>query len=107
MIKKGDTVYVIAGNHRAKGQKARVSKFVPSSSRVFLEPVEATEPKSFINPVKKFVKKTQEKPEGSIETIEASIHVSNVMLASNYESSRRVVKSEAKPVKAVKAKKTK
>lgn len=108
MIKKGDTVYVITGNHRAKGQKARVTKLLPSKSRVYLEPLEVSEPKTFINPVKKFTKKTQEKPEGSIETIESSIHVSNVMLSSVYESSRRgqtknlaVAKSSSK-TKAVK-----
>jgi len=88
MIKKNDIVYVIAGNSQAKGKKAKVTRVLPTS-RVLLEPIEVTEPKTFINPLKKHIKKTQEKPEGSIEVREASLHISNVMLADRYESSRR------------------
>lgn len=92
MIKKNSIVYVISGNSNAKGKKAKVAKVLPTS-RVILEPVEATEPKTFINPIKKHIKKTQEKPEGSIDVREGSIHVSNVMLATDFESSRRSKKS--------------
>lgn len=92
MIKKNSLVYVITGNSNVKGKKAKVTKVLPTS-RVLLEPIEATEPKTFINPIKKHVKKTQEKPEGSIDTREGSIHISNLMLASDFENSRRGKKS--------------
>lgn len=69
-IKKGDTVVVIAG--KDKGAKGEVTKVLPEDRRVVVQGV---------NVVKKHQKPTQLNPQGGIQNIEKSIHVSNVALA--------------------------
>lgn len=71
-IKKGDLVVVIAG--RDKGKQGRVLEVVKDSDRVVVEGVQR---------VTKHVKAGQTNRgsrTGGIETVEAPIHVSNVML---------------------------
>lgn len=68
-IRKGDTVKVIAGKDR--GKTGKVLRSVPEKSRVVVEKV---------NMVKKAMRPTQATPRGGISTVEAPIHVSNVML---------------------------
>ena len=68
-IRKGDTVKVIAGKDR--GKTGKVLRSVPEKSRVVVEKV---------NMVKKAMRPTQQNPQGGITTMEAPIHVSNVML---------------------------
>ncbi|WP_124039185.1 50S ribosomal protein L24 [Neoactinobaculum massilliense] len=71
-IKKGDLVQVIAG--RDKGLQGHVLKVIPAADRVIVEGV---------GRVKKHVRAGQNAQgavTGGIETIEAPIHVSNVML---------------------------
>ncbi len=68
-IKKGDTVVVIAGDH--KGNEGVVSKIIRSNNRVIVEGV---------NLVTKHVKPSSTNPQGGIQKIEAPIHVSNVSL---------------------------
>ncbi|NCD17817.1 MAG: 50S ribosomal protein L24 [Actinobacteria bacterium] len=71
-IKKGDQVIVIAG--RDKGRTGRVLEVMKDSDRVVVEGVQR---------VKKHTKVGQSQRgarTGGIETIEAPIHVSNVML---------------------------
>ena len=71
-IKKGDTVKVIAG--RDKGKTGRVIDVRTDSDRVIVEGVQR---------VKRHTKVGQSQRgarTGGIETIEAPIHVSNVML---------------------------
>ena len=68
-IRKGDTVKVIAGKDR--GKTGKVLRSVPEKSRVVVEKV---------NMVKKAMRPTQANPQGGISTVEAPIHVSNVML---------------------------
>ncbi|MDX5455406.1 MAG: 50S ribosomal protein L24 [Rhodococcus sp. (in: high G+C Gram-positive bacteria)] len=71
-IKKGDQVIVIAG--RDKGKTGRVLEVMKDSDRVVVEGVQR---------VKKHTKVGQSQRgarTGGIETIEAPIHISNVML---------------------------
>lgn len=76
-LKAGDEVVVIAGAHR--GKRGRLLSILTSKNRVIVEGV---------NMVKKHERKTQENPEGAITEREGSIHRSNVMLASTYDSKR-------------------
>ncbi|WP_203959494.1 50S ribosomal protein L24 [Sphaerisporangium siamense] len=70
-VKKGDLVQVIAG--KDKGAKGRVIRALPREDRVVVEGV---------NLIKKHSKVTHQGPrgakEGGVQTLEASIHVSNV-----------------------------
>lgn len=68
-IKKGDKVVVISG--RDKGKTGQVLKMLPREDRVVVQGV---------NMVKRHNKPGQGSP-GGIETKEAAIHVSNVVLA--------------------------
>ncbi|GAA1678898.1 LSU ribosomal protein L24P [Nonomuraea fuscirosea] len=70
-VKKGDLVQVIAG--KDKGAKGRVIATLPREDRVVVEG---------INMIKKHTKETHQGPRGAktggVQTMEASIHVSNV-----------------------------
>jgi len=71
-IKKGDLVVVISG--RDKGQQGRVLEVLPETQRIVVEGVQR---------VQKHTKAGQSSRgtrTGGIETIEAPIHISNVML---------------------------
>ena len=68
-IKKGDTVRVLSG--KDKGKEGQVVRSIPSKQRVVVEKV---------NMVKKAMRPTQQNPQGGIMSIEAPIHVSNVMV---------------------------
>lgn len=68
-IRKGDTVKVIGG--KDLGKEGRVLRTIPDSERVVVEKV---------NMVKKTMRPTQANPQGGISTLEAPLHVSNVML---------------------------
>lgn len=69
-IKKGDTVVVVTGN--SKGQKGRVLEVIRDKDRAFVEGV---------NMVKKHTKPNSKSPQGGILEKEASIHISNLMVA--------------------------
>lgn len=68
-VKKGDKVKVLAG--KDKGKEGIVLRALPQKQRVVVEKV---------NVVKKALRPTQQNPQGGISTVEAPIHVSNVML---------------------------
>jgi large subunit ribosomal protein L24 len=68
-IKKGDTVYVNAGND--KGKTGKVLSVNPSKDRVIVEGV---------NMVKKHTKPNSKQPQGGIIEQEAGIHISNLQL---------------------------
>ena len=68
-IKKGDMVQVIAGDN--KGQQGKVLKVEVSKQRAIVEGV---------NLCKKATKPNAQNPQGGIISMEAPIHVSNVML---------------------------
>lgn len=68
-IKKGDTVKVLSGN--SKGKTGAVLEVFPSKYRAIVEG---------LNMVTKHQKPSAENPEGGIQKVEASIHLSNLML---------------------------
>lgn len=68
-IKKGDKVKVLSG--KDKGKEGVVLHGLPQKERVVVEKV---------NIIKKAMRPTQQNPQGGISTMEAPIHVSNVML---------------------------
>jgi large subunit ribosomal protein L24 len=77
-VKRGDEVVVISGAER--GKRGKVMGFVANKSRVLVEGVRL---------IKKAVRKNQSQPEGGIIEKEGSLPISNVMLASRYDSSKR------------------
>ena len=68
-IKKGDMVYVNAGDN--KGQQGKVLEVDPSKQRAIVEGV---------NLCKKATKPNAKNPQGGIVEQEAPIHISNLML---------------------------
>ena len=77
-VKRGDEVVVIAGSH--KGREGKVLEVLPAKTRARIEGVAM---------MKRHMKKSQENPQGSIVEREGSIHLSNLMLKSNFDSSKR------------------
>lgn len=71
-IKKGDTVYVIAGESKSKEKTGRVLEVDVKNQRAIVEG---------FNMVKKHTKPNSTHPNGGIIEQEASIHISNLMLA--------------------------
>ena len=68
-IKKGDTVYVNAGND--KGKTGKVLSVDPQADRAVVEG---------INMVSKHTKPNSKQPQGGIVEKEAGIHISNLQL---------------------------
>ena len=68
-VKKGDKVKVITG--KDKGKTGVILAAFPKKDRVLVEGV---------NIVKKHTKPNQASPQGGIISLEAAIHVSNVMI---------------------------
>ena len=68
-IKKGDTVYVNAGND--KGKTGKVLTVIPAKDRVIVEGV---------NVISKHTKPNAAHPQGGIIKQEAGVHISNVQL---------------------------
>ena len=71
-IKKGDTVYVIAGESKSKDKTGRVLEVDVKNQRAIVEG---------FNIVKKHTKPSSAHPNGGIIEQEAPIHISNLMLA--------------------------
>ena len=76
-IKSGDTVKVIAGDH--KGSEGKVVKILKDKDRVVVEGV---------NMVSKHTKPSAANPQGGIVKKEAPLHISNVALVENGEAVR-------------------
>ena len=74
-LRKDDEVICIAG--KDKGKKGKILSVDKAKDRVFV---------SGINKRKKYVRPTQENPQGGVIEIENSIHISNVML---YDSKKK------------------
>ena len=68
-IKKGDTVYVNAGND--KGKTGKVLTVIPAKDRAIVEG---------INLVSKHTKPNAKQPQGGIIKQESGIHISNLQL---------------------------
>jgi large subunit ribosomal protein L24 len=77
-VKRGDQVVVISGSH--KGKEGKILEILPVKNRARVEAVALT---------KRHLKKSQEHPQGSIVEREGSVHISNLMLKSVYDSSKR------------------
>ncbi|WP_442265484.1 50S ribosomal protein L24 [Tenacibaculum sp. ZS6-P6] len=76
-IKSGDTVKVIAGDH--KGSEGKVLRILKDKDRVVVEGV---------NMVSKHTKPNAANPQGGIVKQEAPLHISNVALVENGEAVR-------------------
>ncbi len=70
-LRKDDEVIVIAGKLEDKGKKGKILSIDKKRDRVYV---------AGINKRKKYVRPTQENPQGGIIEIENSVHISNVML---------------------------
>ena len=90
LIKKGDTVVVIAG--KDKGKTGKVVQAMPKKERVIVEGV---------NMMTKHQKATQKVQQAGIVHQEASIHISNVMLYDAKAKSGTRVKFDVKNDKKV------
>ena len=89
-IKKGDTVYVNAGED--KGKTGRVLSVQVSKQRAIVEGV---------NLVSKHTKPNAKNPQGGILKKEAPIHISNLMLVENKVATRIGRKIDEKTGKLV------
>jgi large subunit ribosomal protein L24 len=82
-VKRGDLVVVISGSHR--GKEGKILEVLPTKDRARIEAVAM---------VKRHTKKSQEHPQGAIVEREGSVHISNLMLKSVYDTSKRAKKAE-------------
>jgi len=78
-IKTGDTVRVIAGDH--KGSEGTVQKVLIEKNKAIVEGV---------NMVKKHTKPSAQNPQGGIVEKEAAIHISNLSLLTSKGEATRV-----------------
>jgi len=78
-IKTGDTVKVIAGDH--KGAEGKVQKVLIDKNKAIVEG---------INMVKKHTKPSAKNPQGGIVEKEAAIHISNLSLLTKKGETTRV-----------------
>ena len=76
-VKRGDEIVVIAGSE--KGKRGKILQMHTKLDRVTVEGLKM---------IKKYVKRSQQSPQGAIVEREGTIHVSNVMLSSKYDSRR-------------------
>jgi len=78
-IKTGDTVKVIAGDH--KGSEGKVLKVLKEKNKAIVEGV---------NMVKKHMKPSAQSPQGGIVEKEAAMHISNLSLLTSKGETTRV-----------------
>jgi len=84
-IKKGDTVKVISGEF--KGKEGKIVRVLVSENKAIVEG---------LNMIKRHVKPTATKPQGSIVEKEAPIHVSNLMVVDSKGKASRVGRKDEK-----------
>ena len=82
-IKSGDSVRVMAGDH--KGEEGKVRTIFPNKNRAIVEGV---------NMISKHTKPSAQSPQGGIVKKEASIHISNLMLLEDGEVTKVGFKME-------------
>ena len=80
-IKKGDTVEIIAGDH--KGATGKVLRVIPSRNKVVIQGH---------NVAKKHVRPSRRNPQGGRINVEQPIHVSNVLPVGSKSSKATKVK---------------
>ncbi len=88
-IKKNDLVVVIAGAH--KGKSGKVLEIRSAKNRAVVEGVAM---------IKRHLKKSDKNPQGAITEREGTVHVSNLMLQSRFDASKRAKKPAAATAKA-------
>jgi len=74
-VKKGDEVVVLAG--KEKGKRGKIIGVLSDKQRVLIEGVQM---------IKRHTAKSQQHPQGAIVEREGSVHVSNVMAATQYDA---------------------
>ena len=84
-VKRGDQVVVLAGSQ--KGKSGKILEVLPAKQRARVEGLAM---------IKKHLKKSEKNPQGAISELEGSIHISNLMLQSNFDASTRRKKPDAK-----------
>ena len=77
-VKRGDPVVVIAGSQ--KGKSGKILEILPAKQRARVEGLAM---------IKKHLKKSEKNPQGAISELEGSIHISNLMAQSAFDSSKR------------------
>ncbi|MBS0631022.1 MAG: 50S ribosomal protein L24 [Verrucomicrobia bacterium] len=77
-VKRNDQVVVIAGSH--KGKSGKVLEILAGKQRARVEGVAM---------IKKHLKKSEKNPQGAISELEGSVHISNLMLQSAFDASKR------------------
>ncbi len=86
-VKKGDEVVVLAG--KEKGKRGKIIAVMSDKQRVIVEGLQI---------IKRHTAKSQQHPQGAIVEREGSIHVSNVMMATDFDA--RAAKRGAVPAAA-------
>ncbi len=76
-IKTGDTVKVVAGDH--KGEEGKIVKIFIDKNKAIVEGV---------NMISKHTKPSADNPQGGIVKREAALHISNLMLVENGATTR-------------------
>jgi large subunit ribosomal protein L24 len=84
-VKKGDEVVVISGAD--KGKRGKIIAVNAKKQRVYVEGVHMT---------KKHQRKNQQNPNGAILEREGTVHISNVMLAANFDARAQKRGAQAK-----------
>ena len=101
-VKKNDEVVVLSGTQQ--GKRGKVLQVLRDRNRVIVEGV---------NFIKKSTRKSQDQPQGGIVEREGALHISKVMLATEYDKRKGAKaaddlakpEAEAKPAKKTAAKK--
>ena len=83
-VKRGDQVVVLAGSQ--KGKSGKVLEILAGKQRARVEG---------LGMIKKHEKKSEKNPQGAITEREGSIHLSNLMLQSNFDASTKRKKAPA------------
>ena len=77
-VKRNDMVVVIAGSN--KGKSGKLLEILAAKSRARVEGVAM---------IKRHLKKSEKHPQGPISELEGSVHISNLMLQSVFDASKR------------------
>jgi large subunit ribosomal protein L24 len=88
-VKSGDTVKVIAGDH--KGATGKITRVFREKNKAIVEGV---------NMVSKHTKPSAKNPQGGIVKMEAPIHISNLSLVSSDDKAKSGAKKDSKKAKA-------
>jgi large subunit ribosomal protein L24 len=84
-VKSGDTVKVIAGDH--KGLTGKITRVYREKNKAIVEGV---------NMVSKHTKPSAKNPQGGIVKMEAPIHISNLSLVNGADTAKSGVKKDSK-----------